>query len=72
MIGFAGPRVIEQTVRQILPEGFQRSEFLLEHGAIDLIADRRELRPQLGRLLSILTHAGAPTRAEPVAAQTPA
>ena len=72
LIGFAGPRVIEQTVRQILPEGFQRSEFLLEHGAIDLIADRRELRPQLARLLSILTHAGAPTRAEPVAAQIPA
>jgi len=72
LIGFAGPRVIEQTVRQILPEGFQRSEFLLEHGAIDLIADRRELRPQLGRLLSILTHAAATGRAEPVAAQTPA
>jgi len=44
LIGFAGPRVIEQTVREKLPEGFQRSEFLLEHGAIDLIVDRRDLR----------------------------
>ena len=60
LIGFAGPRVIEQTVRQVLPEGFQRSEFLLEHGALDLICDRRELRPRLARLLSIFTHAPAP------------
>jgi acetyl-CoA carboxylase beta subunit len=45
LIGFAGPRVIEQTVREKLPEGFQRSEFLLEHGAIDQICDRREMRP---------------------------
>ncbi len=67
LIGFAGPRVIEQTVRQVLPEGFQRSEFLLEHGAIDFIADRRELRPQLARILSILTHAGAPVATDPVA-----
>ena len=59
LIGFAGPRVIEQTVRQVLPEGFQRSEFLLEHGALDLICDRRELRPRLARLLGILTHAPA-------------
>ena len=44
LIGFAGPRVIEQTVREKLPEGFQRSEFLLEHGAVDMIVDRRELR----------------------------
>jgi acetyl-CoA carboxylase carboxyl transferase subunit beta len=56
LIGFAGPRVIEQTVRETLPEGFQRSEFLLEHGAIDLIVDRRELRPRISRLLSVLTH----------------
>jgi acetyl-CoA carboxylase carboxyl transferase subunit beta len=54
LIGFAGPRVIEQTVRQVLPEGFQRSEFLLEHGAIDFICDRRELRQRLGNLLAIL------------------
>jgi len=55
LIGFAGPRVIEQTVRETLPEGFQRSEFLLEHGAIDMIIDRREMRDRLGNLLSILT-----------------
>jgi acetyl-CoA carboxylase carboxyl transferase subunit beta len=52
LIGFAGPRVIEQTVREKLPEGFQRSEFLLEHGAIDLIVPRQELRPRLGNLLA--------------------
>ena len=56
LIGFAGPRVIEQTVRQVLPEGFQRSEFLLEHGAIDMIVDRRELKATIGSLLSILLH----------------
>jgi len=67
LIGFAGPRVIEQTVRQILPEGFQRSEFLLEHGAIDLIADRRQLRPQLARILSILMHNPAPAASESLA-----
>jgi acetyl-CoA carboxylase carboxyl transferase subunit beta len=56
LIGFAGPRVIEQTVRQKLPEGFQRAEFLLEHGAVDMIVDRRELRETIHRLLAILTH----------------
>lgn len=54
LIGFAGPRVIEQTVREKLPEGFQRSEFLLEHGAIDMIVDRREMRDELHSILSIL------------------
>ena len=54
LIGFAGPRVIEQTVRETLPEGFQRSEFLLEHGAIDLIMDRREMRDRVASILSIL------------------
>lgn len=54
LIGFAGPRVIEQTVRETLPEGFQRSEFLLEHGAIDLIIDRREMRDRLANLLGML------------------
>jgi acetyl-CoA carboxylase carboxyl transferase subunit beta len=54
LIGFAGPRVIEQTVRQKLPEGFQRSEFLVEHGAIDLIIDRREMRDKLANLLAML------------------
>ncbi|ORU90143.1 MAG: acetyl-CoA carboxylase subunit beta [Cycloclasticus sp. symbiont of Poecilosclerida sp. M] len=54
LVGFAGPRVIEQTVREKLPEGFQRSEFLLEHGAIDMIVDRRQLRETVADLLSIL------------------
>lgn len=54
LIGFAGPRVIEQTVRQTLPEGFQRSEFLLEHGAVDMIVDRRELRHRIAGLLAML------------------
>jgi acetyl-CoA carboxylase carboxyl transferase subunit beta len=54
LIGFAGPRVIEQTVRETLPEGFQRSEFLVEHGAIDQICDRRELRNRVADLLALL------------------
>lgn len=54
LIGFAGPRVIEQTVREKLPDGFQRAEFLLEKGAIDMIVDRRELRVTLARLLALL------------------
>ncbi|ROR32832.1 acetyl-CoA carboxylase, carboxyltransferase subunit beta [Inmirania thermothiophila] len=54
LIGFAGPRVIQQTVRETLPEGFQRSEFLLEHGAIDMIVDRRALRPRIALLLDLL------------------
>jgi acetyl-CoA carboxylase carboxyl transferase subunit beta len=55
LIGFAGPRVIEQTVREKLPEGFQRSEFLLEKGAIDIIVDRREMRDRLASLLGMMT-----------------
>jgi acetyl-CoA carboxylase carboxyl transferase subunit beta len=54
LIGFAGPRVIEQTVRETLPEGFQRSEFLVEHGAIDLIIDRRQMRDRLADLLALM------------------
>ncbi len=54
LIGFAGPRVIEQTVREKLPEGFQRSEFLQEHGAIDMIIDRREMRDEIASLLGLL------------------
>jgi acetyl-CoA carboxylase carboxyl transferase subunit beta len=57
LIGFAGPRVIQQTVRETLPEGFQRSEFLLEHGAIDLILDRRDLRDRIASLLRLLIKA---------------
>jgi acetyl-CoA carboxylase carboxyl transferase subunit beta len=60
LIGFAGPRVIEQTVRQKLPEGFQRSEFLLDHGAIDMIVDRREMREQVGDLLAKFEHRPSP------------
>jgi acetyl-CoA carboxylase carboxyl transferase subunit beta len=56
LIGFAGPRVIAQTVREILPEGFQRSEFLLEHGAIDMIVDRRQLRSRIARIIAKLMH----------------
>jgi acetyl-CoA carboxylase carboxyl transferase subunit beta len=54
LIGFAGPRVIQQTVRETLPEGFQRSEFLLEHGGLDLIVDRRDMRDRLAQLLRLL------------------
>ena len=60
LIGFAGPRVIKQIVRETLPEGFQRSEFLLEHGAIDQIVDRRQMRNKVAALLAKLTHAPCP------------
>jgi len=60
LIGFAGPRVIEQTVRQTLPEGFQRAEFLLEHGAVDMIVDRRNLRDKLANLITLLMRVPAP------------
>ena len=54
LIGFAGPRVIEQTVRETLPEGFQRSEFLLDHGAIDMIVDRRDMRDRIASLMTMM------------------
>ncbi len=60
LIGFAGPRVIEQTIRQKLPDGFQRSEFLLEHGMLDLVVDRREMKATLGRLLHLFIDDAAP------------
>lgn len=60
LIGFAGPRVIEQTVRQTLPEGFQRSEFLLEHGAIDMIVDRRQMRDKIAGLIAKMMHLPPP------------
>ena len=60
LIGFAGPRVIEQTVRETLPEGFQRSEFLLEKGAIDMIVDRRQMREKVARLVTLLKREPAP------------
>jgi acetyl-CoA carboxylase carboxyl transferase subunit beta len=59
-MGFAGPRVIEQTVRETLPEGFQKSEFLLDHGAIDMIVPRHEMRTTVCRLLSAMTQQPAP------------
>jgi acetyl-CoA carboxylase carboxyl transferase subunit beta len=67
LIGFAGPRVIEQTVRETLPEGFQRAEFLLEHGAIDQICDRREMRDRLGDLLALLLNQPRPQETEVIA-----
>jgi acetyl-CoA carboxylase carboxyl transferase subunit beta len=60
LVGFAGPRVIEQTVRETLPDGFQRSEFLLAHGAIDQIVDRREMRDRIAKLLAMLMRAPRP------------
>lgn len=60
LIGFAGPRVIEQTVREQLPEGFQRSEFLLEHGAVDMIVDRREMRRKVSSICAMLLNRPAP------------
>ncbi len=62
LIGFAGPRVIEQTVRQKLPEGFQRSEFLLDHGAIDMIIDRRQMRDQVADLLAKFENRASPVK----------
>jgi acetyl-CoA carboxylase carboxyl transferase subunit beta len=59
LIGFAGPRVIEQTIRQKLPEGFQRSEYLLEHGMVDMIVRRQEMKPRLAQILRIFTNVQA-------------
>ena len=66
LIGFAGPRVIEQTIRQTLPEGFQRSEFLLDHGMLDLVVDRRDLKASIARALRFMRAAPAPV-SEPAA-----
>lgn len=60
MIGFTGPRVIEQTVRQVLPAGFQQSEFLVEHGFVDMIIDRRELRAKIAGILAKFMHLSTP------------
>jgi acetyl-CoA carboxylase carboxyl transferase subunit beta len=64
LIGFAGPRVIEQTVRETLPEGFQRAEFLLEKGAIDMIVDRRQMRTKVAQLVTLLQKESVPSLAE--------
>jgi len=74
LIGFAGPRVIEQTIRQKLPEGFQRSEFLLEHGMLDLVIDRREIKGTIARALRFMgtrATAAAPAGVVSTAAVTP-
>ncbi len=72
LIGFAGPRVIEQTVREKLPEGFQRSEFLVEHGAIDMIVDRRQMRDRIADLLAMLQRQPKPQYAPVPAEETEA
>jgi acetyl-CoA carboxylase carboxyl transferase subunit beta len=63
LIGFAGPRVIEQTIREKLPEGFQRSEYLREHGMVDLVVHRRDMRATLARICRLLTKQAAPAAA---------
>jgi acetyl-CoA carboxylase carboxyl transferase subunit beta len=74
LIGFAGPRVIEQTIRQKLPEGFQRSEFLLEHGMLDMVVDRRDLKATIARMLrfALAAKAASPAVEPPRAAEVPA
>jgi acetyl-CoA carboxylase carboxyl transferase subunit beta len=72
LIGFAGPRVIQQTVRETLPEGFQRSEFLLEHGALDMIVDRRDMRDRVSSALRVLMKLPPAPPAPPAAATTTA
>jgi len=66
LIGFAGPRVIEQTVREKLPEGFQRSEFLMQKGGIDMIVDRRNMRAEIARILALLQKLPEPSITAPV------
>jgi acetyl-CoA carboxylase carboxyl transferase subunit beta len=65
LIGFAGPRVIEQTIRQKLPEGFQRSEFLVEHGMLDMVVDRRELKGTIARALRFMGASSRPSAQVP-------
>jgi acetyl-CoA carboxylase carboxyl transferase subunit beta len=65
LIGFAGPRVIEQTIREKLPDGFQKAEYLKEHGMVDMVVHRRDLRATLARLCRLLTYAAAPTEPAP-------
>ena len=71
LIGFAGPRVIEQTIRQKLPEGFQRSEFLLEKGMLDLVVDRREMQSVIANALRFMGAIAANRLAAPEAELTP-
>jgi len=69
LVGFAGPRVIEQTIREKLPEGFQRGEYLKEHGMVDLVVHRHELKPTLARLCRVLTKAPAREALKPAPAE---
>ena len=72
LIGFAGPRIIEQTIRQKLPDGFQRSEFLVEHGMLDLVVDRREMKATLGRMLAFMSaKPSGPQASKPSGPQAP-
>jgi acetyl-CoA carboxylase carboxyl transferase subunit beta len=66
LIGFAGPRVSEQTVREKLPEGFQRSEFLMQKGGVDMIVDRRNMRAEIARILALLQKLPEPSIASTV------
>jgi acetyl-CoA carboxylase carboxyl transferase subunit beta len=72
LIGFAGPRVIENTIRERLPEGFQRAEYLLQHGMLDMVVHRRELKATLARLIDLLTNTGLPAEIEPADLEIPA
>src|SRR5436309_7789312 len=72
LIGFAGPRVIEQTIREKLPEGFQRAEYLKEHGMVDVVVHRHQLRPTLARLCRVLTKVPAPSDVAALPAPAPA
>jgi acetyl-CoA carboxylase carboxyl transferase subunit beta len=71
-IGFTGRRVIEETIRETLPEGFQRAEYLLQHGMLDMVVHRRELKATLARLLDLLTNTGLPAEIEPADLEIPA
>jgi acetyl-CoA carboxylase carboxyl transferase subunit beta len=68
LIGFAGQRVIEQTIREKLPEGFQRSEYLMEHGMVDMVVSRLELRSVISRILHMMLNKAEPEESLPVAA----
>src|SRR5690606_10218895 len=72
LIGFAGPRVIEQTIREKLPEGFQRSEYLREHGMVDMVVHRRDLKATIARLCRLLMKQGKPVAVDRPAQQQPA
>src|SRR5690606_5027470 len=70
-IGVAGPRVIESTIRERLPEGFQRAEYLLQHGMLDMVVHRRDLKATLARLLDLLTNPGPPSELAPTDLEIP-